>query len=435
MDDDDVDGDIGLTLLTGDVTSPTDAGYEALTDAQVADVPLTNVDTDVASVVFTTLDGQSDEGGDQATVHVALTSRPSGNVTLFINTTITTEGIDNINEFTGITFTRADWDTQRPVTITGVDDAVFDGDANYELAVTGITTADPNYAAVSALSLPTAALVNLDDEAPIGPGGIASGSRLWLKANAGVSETAGSVTTWVDQTGGEDFTQGAAALRPALEITDRINFNEVVRFDGSDLLEFAGNVLPNSGTNTATGSQSMFVVTRPNSMATVLNQEPIGDRVAPTFGSDGVYVHSDSSGFTVIAGAGLGAGTPVVNAAVRDTLTVTTFRDGQFANTGALTPSVSAPNVGRATIGGRDQATQSRLDGDMPRSSSTTATSPQPSSSKSRPTSPSSTASRCRTITSTEPEARSTRSPPTATTSSALAPMASRGSASAFHAR
>src|SRR6187402_1175483 len=61
-----------------------------------------------------------------------------------------------------------------------------------------------------------------------GPGGVSTGLRLWLRADAGVTSSAGAVSAWADQSGiGNTVTQSATSQRPAYYTTggNLINFN------------------------------------------------------------------------------------------------------------------------------------------------------------------------------------------------------------------
>lgn len=78
------------------------------------------------------------------------------------------------------------------------------------------------------------------DVLTVAPGGISDNLTLWLKADAGVTESSGAVTDWADQTtNGYDFTQGTSANRPA-STSNAMNYNSAITFDGSnDFLEDA----------------------------------------------------------------------------------------------------------------------------------------------------------------------------------------------------
>lgn len=94
------------------------------------------------------------------------------------------------------------------------------------------------------------------------PGGVSTNLRLWLKANTGLTlSPATQVQTWADQSGNSlNATQATVSLRP-LQITNRVNFNPTVQFDGADdYLSIATGIV-----GTATYNNfNVFAVTRTN---------------------------------------------------------------------------------------------------------------------------------------------------------------------------
>jgi subtilisin family serine protease len=60
-----------------------------------------------------------------------------------------------------ITFNSANWNQWHPVTVTGVDDRVFDGDKTYQIVTAPAVSADSNY---NGLNAPDATVVNRDNE-------------------------------------------------------------------------------------------------------------------------------------------------------------------------------------------------------------------------------------------------------------------------------
>jgi hypothetical protein len=70
---------------------------------------------------------------------------------------------------------------------------------------------------------------------------------LWLEADFGVTQSGGSVSAWADRSAnGYSFTQSTAGSRPTL-VTNAINGNPVLRFDGGDWLSMATTLLNTSG--------------------------------------------------------------------------------------------------------------------------------------------------------------------------------------------
>lgn len=94
------------------------------------------------------------------------------------------------------------------------------------------------------------------------PGGVVNGMQLWVKANTGVTGT--SVSAWADQSGnGFNITQATAANQPAL-LSNDINFNPSVQFDGiNDQLTWANGIIGTSTYN----NLNTFMLTRVNAIA------------------------------------------------------------------------------------------------------------------------------------------------------------------------
>lgn len=132
------DGNIGYSIVTGPATSA-DSTYNGL---DPADVSVTNVGI-TAGVVVTPINGLSvSESGTVASFVVFLTSGPSASVSISLASSNTTEATVSP---ASLTFTSLNWATPQIVTITGVDDAVADGNQTVTIS-TGMTASlDPDY--------------------------------------------------------------------------------------------------------------------------------------------------------------------------------------------------------------------------------------------------------------------------------------------------
>jgi hypothetical protein len=91
------------------------------------------VDDDVAGLTVTASEGTTTvtEGGSQDSLSVVLTAEPAGDVVLTVASSDPDEA--TVSAAT-LTFTPADWDTPQWVVVTGVADAVVDG--NQDIMVT-----------------------------------------------------------------------------------------------------------------------------------------------------------------------------------------------------------------------------------------------------------------------------------------------------------
>jgi uncharacterized delta-60 repeat protein len=82
------------------------------------------------------------ETGTTATFDVRLSSKPTANVTIPVASSDATEGTVSVNS---LTFTPDNWSTAQSVTITGVDDTLFDADQRYRIVLGPATSTDADY--------------------------------------------------------------------------------------------------------------------------------------------------------------------------------------------------------------------------------------------------------------------------------------------------
>src|SRR6516165_10398500 len=123
------------------------------------DVSVTNLDNDTAGITVTPTSGLvTTEAAGTASFTVVLNSQPTADVTIPVASTDLTEGTVSASS---LTFTPANWNVAQTVTVTGVDDAVQDGDIAYGVMPGLPTTSDPIYAAIDPADV---ALVNADND-------------------------------------------------------------------------------------------------------------------------------------------------------------------------------------------------------------------------------------------------------------------------------
>ncbi|MEZ5544804.1 MAG: Calx-beta domain-containing protein [Lysobacteraceae bacterium] len=146
------DGDVGYTIVTAAATS-TDANYNGL---DATDVSVTNTDDDSAGITVSPTSGLvTTEAGGTASFTVVLNSQPTANVTIALSSSDTAEGTVAP---ASLTFTPANWNTAQTVTVTGVDDGIYDGDVAYAILIAPVTSADPAY---DDLPVPGVSAINL----------------------------------------------------------------------------------------------------------------------------------------------------------------------------------------------------------------------------------------------------------------------------------
>jgi Calx-beta domain len=132
------------------------ADYGSVTAASVT-VAIT--DNDTASILVTPATGLiTTEAGGSATFTVTLASQPSAGVSIALSSSDSTEGTVSPAM---LAFTTSNWNMPQTVTVTGVDDAVVDGDVAYTVITAAATSTDADYAGVDAADV---AVSNRDDD-------------------------------------------------------------------------------------------------------------------------------------------------------------------------------------------------------------------------------------------------------------------------------
>jgi hypothetical protein len=100
---------------------------------------------------------QTTEEGGTEVFSVSLEAKPRADVTISMASDNTNEG--TLSE-SSLTFTEVNWETPQAVTVSGVDDAIEDGDQTYNILFS-VASTDPEYEGLNVANL---TLVNLDDE-------------------------------------------------------------------------------------------------------------------------------------------------------------------------------------------------------------------------------------------------------------------------------
>jgi len=122
----------------------------------------TIVDNDTAGITVSPITGLvTTEGGVTDTFTVVLDSQPAADVSIDLSSSDTTEGTVSP---VSLTFTPANWNTPQTVTVTGVDDAVIDGDVAYTIVTApASSSSDPNYSGLNAADV---SATNNDNDDP-----------------------------------------------------------------------------------------------------------------------------------------------------------------------------------------------------------------------------------------------------------------------------
>ena len=102
-----------------------------------------NTDSDTARITVAPTTGLlTGEDGAQATFTIVLGSQPIADVTIGLTSSGTTEGTVAPPS---VVFTTLNWNTAQTITVTGVFDALDDGNQPYTIVTTPATSADANY--------------------------------------------------------------------------------------------------------------------------------------------------------------------------------------------------------------------------------------------------------------------------------------------------
>ena len=162
------DGSVSFTIVTG-TPSTTSIDYAALQASDIADVVMTTQNNDPPGILAEIVNPTNitTEGGGTIQVRFKLLSQPLTNgasVTIPLSLSDMTEGSISANS---ITIDYSNWNSStNTITISGVDDAVLDGNILYQLITGDPTSSDSAYDALGASDVADISLVNKDDEVP-----------------------------------------------------------------------------------------------------------------------------------------------------------------------------------------------------------------------------------------------------------------------------
>ena len=136
--------------------SSTDTNYN---NFSLDPVNVTNTDNNTPGITLILEDSTTSESDDDntGTIRLVLNTQPTANVVITPTSSNTGEG--TVSPET-LTFTTSNWDTEQQVTVTGVDDAIIDGNQSYQITFTVIST-DANY---RNFSLNPAGMTNTDND-------------------------------------------------------------------------------------------------------------------------------------------------------------------------------------------------------------------------------------------------------------------------------
>jgi len=133
-------------------------GYQA---GDPADVSVINTDDEIPGFSVSGISGSTGEDGSTAEFAVTLNSHPSGDVVVSVESSDTTEGSVSPES---ITFTDANWDSEKTVTVKGADDDMADGNQEYTVRLTLDSSATTDTTGYGSLDPDDVSVVNTDNE-------------------------------------------------------------------------------------------------------------------------------------------------------------------------------------------------------------------------------------------------------------------------------
>lgn len=161
---------------------------------------------------------QTTEASGSASFQVVLTTQPTAQVIVAVSSTDATEGVVTP---TTLTFTPETWNVSQTVTVTGVDDALVDGDIAYTVTLSA-QSVDAAYDGATA----SVAVTNLDNE----PAGNANAIYVWDIAyetrTRGSKQDARVVVTVRRDSNADDLATSADALAPSASVTAGCSFRD-----------------------------------------------------------------------------------------------------------------------------------------------------------------------------------------------------------------
>lgn len=144
VDDDFIEGEHTGVIAHSSASADPNYGVGLL----IPDLTVYITDNDVANILVSPLSLTTNEAGasDQFVITLATDVGPGTNVTVGISSTDTGEG--TVDTATAV-LDGTNWDTGVTVTVTGVDDAVDDGNVGFTIATAAAGGSDPNYLGIN----------------------------------------------------------------------------------------------------------------------------------------------------------------------------------------------------------------------------------------------------------------------------------------------
>jgi large repetitive protein len=181
-DDSTADGDQQFSVVFGAPTSA-DPLYSNVAKTP-ASLLFTNTDNDSPGIDVSPTTGKtSEDGASKAfTFKITLKSKPKASVTIPISSSDEGEGVVAPSS---VTFSTTDWQSEKSVVVTGVNDDEFDGSPVYKILVGKPTSTDTAYAEIDPADV---TLTNVDNDT--------AGFNVSAPTNGGTTSEAGGTSTF-----------------------------------------------------------------------------------------------------------------------------------------------------------------------------------------------------------------------------------------------
>ncbi|MBN7795082.1 hypothetical protein [Parahaliea mediterranea] len=151
------DADQAFTVVT-DPASSLDGNYNGIDLNDIQGLAI-NVDAPVREVLLSPANNplQTSESGGGDSIDMVLSAAPASDVSFSVTVSAPGEAMTSAST---ITFTPANWNIPQTLNVTGVDDGVADGDANFQILFGNSASADGNW---NNLAITAVAGINTDD--------------------------------------------------------------------------------------------------------------------------------------------------------------------------------------------------------------------------------------------------------------------------------
>jgi hypothetical protein len=217
---------------------------------------VTIVDDDTAGITVTPTSGLVvSEAGSTAAFNAVLVKQPTANVTIGLSSSDTSEGTLSTPS---LTFTTVNWNQTQTVTVTGVNDAVDDGDIPFTILTGAAVSTDANY---NGLNPADVSVTNTDDDT--------AGITINPTSGLFVTEAGGTATFTVVLASqpsanvslglsSSDSSEGTVSLLSLVFTTNNWNSPQTVTITGVGDLELDGSMEFSIITSKATSSDPLY---------------------------------------------------------------------------------------------------------------------------------------------------------------------------------